>query len=141
MIYETVPEHWRGFLELLGISRDRIIRIPAMETPAFRKVWVSSAPHYRGSDGQFRIWGEGLHWMRARMLAAIGGPRIGKRRRHYLGRGDAKWRRVVYEAEVKALLADYEAKKKAIEVSREAEEAERKELEAALSGLFGRRPI
>ena len=107
VIYETVPEHWRGFLELLGISRDRIIRIPAMETQAFRKVWVSSAPHYRGSDGQFRIWGEGLHWMHARMLAAIGGPRIGKRRRLYLGRGDAKWRRVVNEAEVKALLADY----------------------------------
>ena len=37
----------------------------------------------------------------------------------------------------KALLADYEAKKKAIEVSREAEEAERKELEAAVNGLFG----
>ena len=44
VIYENLPERWIGFLELLGISRDRLIRIPEIETPAFRKVWVSSAP-------------------------------------------------------------------------------------------------
>ncbi len=41
------------------------------------------------------------------MLSAIGGPRIQDRRRLYLGRGDANWRRVENEAEVKALLAEY----------------------------------
>jgi len=107
VVYDMVPERWLGFLELLGVSQDRIVRVPVANPPAFRNVWVSSSCHYRGSDGTYRFWGEGLQWARLRMLSAIGGPRVSNRSRVYLGREDAKWRKPVNEDEVKRLLATY----------------------------------
>ncbi len=107
VVYETVPERWIEFLELLGIGKERLIRVPLVEAPAYRKVWVSSACHYRDTAGKFRFWAGGLHWLRFKLFAAIGGPRIRDRRRLYLGREDARWRKIVNEDEVKQLLAKY----------------------------------
>ncbi len=107
VIYDCLPERWIGYLELAGIPRERLIRVPILNSPAYRKVWVSSAPQYRDSHNMARYWVAGLHWLRFRVLAAIGGPRLQDRRRLYLGRGDARWRKVANEGEVKRLLVGY----------------------------------
>ncbi len=107
VVYDFIPKRWLGFLELLGIPEHRLIRIPTTETPAYRKVWVSSACHYRSSEGPYHMWGEGLYWLRARLWNAVGGPQLAARRRIYLGRGAAIWRKISNEGEVKQLLAAY----------------------------------
>jgi len=104
IVYDTVPERWLEFLELMGIPKSHIIRVPIDTSPAYRKVWVSSACNYRDSHGLFRMWGSGLHWTRFRVLAGIGGPRVQARRRIYIGRQDAKWRRLANESEIEAYL-------------------------------------
>ena len=107
VIYDCLPKRWDGFLELMGVSKDQIIRIPIIESPAFRKVWISSACHYRDSHGTFRYWAEGLMWFRSRMFSAIGGPKVQARRRLYLGRSDALWRKIANENEIVQLLETY----------------------------------
>ena len=107
VIYDCLPERWIEFIELMGIPKERLIRVPIVNSPAYRKVWVSSSCHYRDSMGKFRFWGGGLHWLRFRLLSAIGGPRVHERRRLYLGREGARWRKVVNEDAVKQLLAQY----------------------------------
>ncbi len=107
VIYENVPERWLGFLELLGIPASRLIKIPILDSPAFRKVWVASSPNYRDTSGAMRVWGGGVHWLRLAMFEGIGGPRLNQKRRIYLGRQSAKWRRVVNEADVMRLLEEY----------------------------------
>jgi hypothetical protein len=107
VMYDFIPERWIDWLVLLGIPKDRIIRISVEKAPAFRKVWISSACHYRDSDGRYRMWASGLHWSRYQAFKAVGGPRPGAKRRIYLGRGSAKWRRVVNEPEIIEMLAGY----------------------------------
>jgi len=107
VVYDRVPERWLGFLELADIPRDRIIRIPLVNPPAFRKVWVSSACHYRDTAGAYRVWGAGVHWLRSLMLGGIGGTSASKRRRIYIGRDNAKWRKIANEDAVRELLDSY----------------------------------
>lgn len=107
VVYENLPKPWLGFLELAGIARERIITVPIAEPPAYRNAWVSSSCHYRDLKGRWRYWAAGQHWLRFRVLSSIGGPRLAERRRLFLGRGDARWRRIVNEAEVIALLRLY----------------------------------
>lgn len=107
VVYDRMPERWIGFLELMGIPKERIIRVPIVDGPAYRKVWMSSSCHYRDTAGNYRFWGAGLHWLRARAFAGIGGPQLHKHRRIYLGRDGAKWRKIVNEEAVKQVLQDY----------------------------------
>jgi len=107
VIYDSVPERWIGHLELAGIPRERIMRISVKRPPAFRKVWVSSCPFYRDINKRHRAWGNGFYWLKARMLKSCGGPNLEPRRRIYIGRVGAKWRRLLNEQEVMALLAEY----------------------------------
>lgn len=107
VVYDNVPDRWLGFLELAGIDANRIVRVSAERPPAFRRVWVSSACHYRDQRNMLRYWDAGLHWMRTKILKSIGGPNLSTRRRVYLGRRDAKWRKVANEPEVIKLLSEY----------------------------------
>ena len=108
VVHSTIPERWLEFLELVGVSRDKIIKIsPYDDFHAFRKVWVSSSPHYRDAQGFFRVWGAGIHWLRNKVLQATGAPQVNKRRRVYLGRGNVDWRRIVNEDQVTSTLAKY----------------------------------
>lgn len=107
VIYDCLPSRWEGFLELMGVSKEQLVRVPIVGTPAFRRVWLSSSCHYRDSRGLYRFWGEGLSWLRSRCFASIGGAKISDRRRVYISRGDAEWRRVTNEDKVIDLLTAY----------------------------------
>lgn len=107
IVYEDLPERWLGFIELMGVPRHLIRRVPIVKPPAYRKVWVSSCCHYRDTAGVFRFWVAGLHWMRLKAFAAIGGAQIHRRRRLYIGREGATWRKIVNEDAVKAMLAPF----------------------------------
>jgi len=107
VIYDCVPEAWEGFLELAGIKRERLVRIPILGGPAFRKVWMASACNYRDTRGKYHLWAPGLHSLRQRVFMNIGGAQLDKRRRIYLGRNDARWRRVANEPAVIEVLHKY----------------------------------
>lgn len=102
VLYECLPPRYVAWLKLLGVKK--IIFIPPHGGPAFKRVWTSSAPHYRGTDGHFRFWGAGLHWLRQMVFKAVGEPTIRPRKLVYLGRTTATHRRVKNEAEVMAAL-------------------------------------
>ncbi len=107
VVYDIIPARWLEFLELAGVSKNQIIRISLDNPPAFRKAWVSSACHYRDTAGVYRVWGAGVHALRSLILTGIGGASVSKRRRIYLGRDNAQWRKIANEHEVKALLDTY----------------------------------
>ncbi len=105
VVYDNIPEKWLDFVRLMGVKR--IIRVP-INGPAYRKVWVSSAPHYRDSAGGFRFWAAGVHALRSKLLKAIGSKSVAKARRVYIGRQDALWRKVTNESAVEAVLRAYD---------------------------------
>ncbi len=107
IVYEELPERWLGFIEMMGVPRHLIRRVPIVNPPAYRKAWVSSCCHYRDTKGVFRFWAAGLHWLRFKTFASIGGAPIHRRRRIYAGREGAKFRKIVNEDAVKAVLADF----------------------------------
>ena len=106
VVCEELPQRWVDFIVLAGGARDHMIRVSALKPNAFRKVWVSSACGYRDQQKLYRIWTAGLHWLRFKMYQSIGGPKIGARRRIYIGR-DVGRRRAVNNVEVVALLQRY----------------------------------
>jgi len=105
-VYDHFPERWLDFLELLGVPRSRIIKIPARESPAFRKVWVSSACNYRDRNAVTRTWPAGLYWLRERMLKSVL-PNIRDKKLIYIGRQNVTWRRITNEPELIAFLEGY----------------------------------
>lgn len=108
VVYDSLPARWVEFLVLAGIPRERILKIPVEHPPAFRQVWVSSCPNYMDVDGIPRLWPHGLFWLRHRVFTNMVppvNPFAGQR--IYLGRGDAKWRRVINETDVVACLKGY----------------------------------
>ncbi len=106
VVCEELPQRWIDFVVLAGGSRERMIRVSAFKPNAFRKVWVSSACGHRDQQNRYRIWSAGIHWLRFKMYQSIGGPKLGARRRIYLGR-DVGRRRAVNEPDVIALLHRY----------------------------------
>lgn len=108
VVYDCLPERYLGWLKLFGVRE--IIKIPVMTAPAFKTVWVSSACHYRGTDGTFRMWDEGLHWLRGMARKARCGSDLAAKTRLYMGREHSGWRNIVNEAEVKSLLNMYNFK-------------------------------
>ena len=107
VIHEDFPDSFIGFLELAGISRDRLVRLPMSRPVSFRKVWVSSCCFYRDNSNVFCLWPTGVYWPRLKILGAVGGVQAAKRNRLYIGRGNAKWRKIVNEPEVISRLANY----------------------------------
>lgn len=105
VIYDNLPRRWLGFFALAGVAESRLVQIPIDRPPAFKKVWVSSCPNSRDSHGSHRMWPAAIHWLRARLLSNAGTSTPPKR--VYLGRKNARWRRVQNEGAVVALLDRY----------------------------------
>lgn len=99
VVYDCLPPRHLEWLKHFGVRK--FLMIPPTGSPAFRKMWVSSAPHYRGKDGMFRFWNSGLHRFRGMASVLPTAPK-----RIYLGREAAEWRNLTNEPEVKAFLAD-----------------------------------
>ena len=106
-VHEDMPDSWLDFMEILGIPRHLLVKIPVNGCPAFRKVWVSSVPNGTDDKKQVFAWKAGYHWLRHKMLAGIGGAKVSARRRLYLGRQGVKWRKVINEAKVIKCLEGY----------------------------------
>ncbi len=105
VVYNTLPARYLEWLKLFGVRK--FIMIPPSGSAAFRKIWVSSAPHYRGADGDFRIWARGLYALREWAWRTIPVKQVNAGRRIYIGREDAAWRQLINEDAVKAELAKH----------------------------------
>lgn len=104
VVYDCLPKRYLEWLKLFGVRK--FIFIPPSGSAAFRKLWVSSAPHYRGADGDFRIWSRGLYALRE-MAWKLLHVKQSAGRRIYIGREDAEWRKLINEDAVKAELAQH----------------------------------
>jgi len=98
VVYQDVPEAWLSFLELYGIPRADILRVPQYPAPSFKSVWVTSCPNYLGAEG-YALWDHGIHEMheRLRLRAEVDGRGP---RRVFIGRRDAAHRRLINESEL-----------------------------------------
>jgi capsular polysaccharide biosynthesis protein len=107
VVYDDFPEGWLGFIELCGVPRERIIRIPRHPSPHFKAVWVAGCPHALGADKHYTFWDDGVHSLRKRIGESVtraqaenkGAPRI------YLGRRGVVHRQLLNEDAVWNVLA------------------------------------
>jgi hypothetical protein len=100
-VLEGIPDGWLSFIELFGVPRDRILKVPQYPAPSFDSVWVASCPNFLARDGKhYAFWDEGIHRLRQNLLgkaldAGNPGPEL-----VFLGRKDAAHRRLSNETEV-----------------------------------------
>jgi len=102
-VYQTVPDRWLDFLRLAGVERFTLI--DPERPPRYENVWTTSCPFQRHAGNHYLIWAPAAHWLRSRLTRGVD---TRKRRRVYLGRGNAKWRHIANEAEVLAALPGFD---------------------------------
>lgn len=106
VVYDGVPDSWLTFIELFGIPKDRILRIPQYPAPRFSSVWVASCANFLAVDGrQYAFWDAGIHNLRQRLIVSAAKNKPEGPKRVYLGRKDAVHRKLVNETEVWQFLA------------------------------------
>ncbi|MSO72605.1 MAG: glycosyltransferase family 61 protein [Rhodospirillaceae bacterium] len=106
VVFEGVPDTWLSFLELFGVPKNRILKIPQYPAPKFDRVWVASCPNFTATDGlNYALWDDGIHTLRRELREkALGTEHLGPRR-VFLGRKDARHRKLINEDEVWRFLA------------------------------------
>jgi capsular polysaccharide biosynthesis protein len=105
VVFDDVPEPWLSYVELYGVPRDRIVRVPQYPSPRFESVWVTSCPNFTASDGfRYAFWEDGIRAVRAQLVHKAATPGSPGLKRVFLGRRDAPHRKLVNEAEVWRIL-------------------------------------
>lgn len=100
-VYDELPAAWLSFVELFGVPKDQILKVPQHPAPRFAAVWVAGCPNYACQDMKgYAFWHDGVrtlhHILRANALAgAPAGPK-----RVFIGRKGARHRRLLNEDEV-----------------------------------------
>lgn len=102
-VYQTIPDRWMDFLRLAGVGRFTLI--DPERPPRYENTWTTSCPMQRAPGNHYYIWPPAVHWLRNRLIRGVD---TRKRRRVYLGRGNAKWRHIANEAEVLAALPGFD---------------------------------
>ncbi len=105
LLYDYVPQRYADFMELAGIAKSRIRRIPSSRPLSCKRLWFASEPVYWRQDGAPAFWPEPMHMLRARIMANLPKMSWGKRERIYLPRGQAVHRRLLNEEEVFKIFA------------------------------------
>ena len=103
-VYDALPKRYLEFFDLIGFPADRRIVIPMDGAVRFDRVWMVSSPMFRRDGGATMIWPEAIWRMRAKVAGSCAPP-PGPRRRLYIPRGRAEWRRLVNEPELISTLA------------------------------------
>jgi capsular polysaccharide biosynthesis protein len=100
VVFDDVPEAWLSFIELYGVPRARITRIPQYPSPRFESVWVTSCPNFTVADRlRYAFWDDGIHNLRAQLILRAGENGSFGQKRVFLGRRDASYRKLANEAE------------------------------------------
>jgi capsular polysaccharide biosynthesis protein len=104
-VYRDTPRRYLEFLDLAGYPEERRIYIDHERPVSFANVWIASPPCYRGhyEDRQAYVYPEALFGLREMILdrTKTANP---ARQRLYVSRDNARWRRIVNDAELQALL-------------------------------------
>ena len=103
VVYDDIPESWLSFIELFGVPRDRIGRIPQVPAPRFAAVWIAACPNFLHDTYSF--WDEGVWAMhhalrRNAHVDAHSGPK-----RIFIGRQNAQHRKLLNEEDIWSYLA------------------------------------
>lgn len=100
-VFEDIPDSWISFIELYGVSRDMILKIPQYPCPKFRKAWITSCPNYVNSDQtRYSFWDIGVHTLRNTLRTKVAKNFHNGPNRVFLGRKGATHRNLVNEQEV-----------------------------------------
>ena len=97
-VYDNLPGRFLDFLDLLGYPAERRISIPADRITRFRRAWLLSSPSYRGIGNEYFISPESVWALKAAAARLVAPSRI--RRRIFVARADAMWRRLVNSGDV-----------------------------------------
>ncbi len=100
VVHEEIPDEWISFIELYGVPRERIIRVPRMPAAQYKSVWVTPCPFVNIVE-TYAFWDDGVHDVRRKLFAKTSGTGPEK---VFLGRLGAKHRRVVNEGQLWAAL-------------------------------------
>ncbi len=111
VVYEGVPDSWISYIELFGVSKDRILRIPQRPASMFRNVWVAACPNSLGYDHAYAFWDDGIHRLRQTLLRNALAETHNRQpgpKRVFIGRRDAQHRKLINEDAVWAFLSSME---------------------------------
>ncbi len=100
VVYEGISDSWLSFLELYGVPKERILKVPQMPAAQFSSVWIASCPNFLSAEHHYTFWDEGVRHLRDRLRAKAdtglpAGPKL-----VYLGRRDVRHRKTVNENDV-----------------------------------------
>lgn len=105
-VFDEIPESWLSFIELYGVPRNRILRVPQHPSPQFSKVWIASCPNFLAANKQnYSFWDDGIHHFRKRIIERAAEQSPSNQKRVFLGRKDAQHRKLVNEDTVWELLS------------------------------------
>ena len=96
VVHEEIEDEWLSFIELYGVPRERIIRVPRLPAAHYKSVWVTPCPNVK-TKATYALWDEGIHDVRRKLLSQTEGAGADK---IFIGRGNAKHRRLVNEGEL-----------------------------------------
>lgn len=99
VVYQNVPQRWVDFLRLAGIKS--FFYADPENSPNYGNIWTASCPFQRDQNNDFYMWQPAIHWLRNKLLKNID---VRPKRKLYMGRTTAKWRKPVNEDEVLKLL-------------------------------------
>lgn len=100
---DGLPVRYLESFDICGFPSGRRIAIPGDRPCRFEKVWLNSAPLRRDARGSLGVWPEGV-WSMCELAAKKFRMSGVKRTRLFISRGDAKWRRLVNESEIRKVL-------------------------------------
>ncbi len=101
VVFDDMPEAWLSFIELYGVPKGRILRIPRLPAPQFNSVWIAGCPNALSQKHEYTFWDDGIQRLRDRLrenAAEVHGGRGGPKK-IFFGRKGTSHRRLLNEDE------------------------------------------
>jgi len=109
VVYQDLPNIWLEFIELYGVPKDNILKVPRHPAPHFKSVWIARCPNalagnaaLLGQKERYTFWDDGVHDLRSRLFensAKLVPSKTGPKRL-YIGRRGASHRLLLNEDDV-----------------------------------------
>ena len=98
IITDDMPDRYIDFIVAAGIPREQLVKLTPGKSTFVQELWVHSVPNYRGhyNDKLPYIWTDGMHYLRSKILnddAYNTFPKLENRKRLYISRRSAEWRK------------------------------------------------
>ena len=106
-VHEGIPDAWLSFIELYGVPKERILKVPHTPASFYRNVWMAPCANLVLESKAYAFWDDGIHGMRKRLIANAVKDGAQGPKRVYLGRRNVAHRHVLNDSAVWEYLQNF----------------------------------